>query len=162
MKRTVPRRRGADSSGFTLISVLVAMFIFWIGMIAVARTMVGVTSAATQGENISSIATISNAFWGVVQSEPSMLQMASFQPHTFDSTSISSAPAALRPWLTSTVAALPNAQAQIVTYADAASNAACTSTTGCTVVLTLSWQQLGSPGQATATRSQTFYYQFGL
>ncbi len=146
------------------MSVLIAVFLFGFGLLAILRSLGGVTSSATQNQNIAAIATFSNSFWGVVQSNPTLVANASFAG-TFTSATITSAPAALQPWLYAVndrATGLPGAQATIATYADAGSGTACAVSSGCTVKLTLQWTQIASSGQAASTRSQVFYYQFGL
>jgi type IV pilus assembly protein PilV len=151
------RARPQAASGFTLLSVLVSIFIMSIGLLGMVRTMLGVTSAATQNQTVSSLAQLSNTFWSVVQWTPQPTVTNNF-PGTYDLTSasaISSAPTNLRPWLTAAQTALPNGQAVI-----AVNNAGCT--TNCALTLTLSWTQVGAPGtsgtSAAMTRSQVFYY----
>ena len=59
---------------------------------------------------------------------------------------------------------LPGGSAKIETFADTStsSGTACAVASGCSVKLTLSWTQVASNGLAASTRSQVFYYQFGL
>ena len=83
-------RRRASSRGFTLLSVLVAMLLVGLGLLGMAKAMLGVTAASTQNQNVTSIAQFSNAFYGVVQSAPTMLVASSFQG-TFTSANITSA-----------------------------------------------------------------------
>lgn len=156
------RRR--NQGGFTLLSVLIAVFLFGFGLLAILRSIGGVTSGATQNQNIAAIATFSNSFWGVVQSNPTLVTNSSFTG-TFTSATITTAPAALQPWLyavNDTATGLPGAQATIVTSPDTGSGTACAVSSGCTVKLTLQWTQIASNGNAASTRSQVFYYQFGL
>jgi Tfp pilus assembly protein PilV len=147
-------QRQAPAAGFTLLSVLVAIFVMGFGLLGMVRTMVAVTAAATQNETVSSLATLSNSFWSVVQWTTQPTVVASF-PGSYDLTSntaISSAPTNLQPWLSQAKTALPSGLAVI-----AVNSSSCT--TNCALTLTLSWQQVGAPGTpATTTRSQTFYY----
>ena len=102
-----------------------------------------------------------NAFYGVVQSAPSMLVASSFQG-TFTSSNVTSAPSALQAWLTLVTGALPSAQVVIATGPDSGSGTACAVVSGCTVTMSIQWAQVGAPGRAAYNRTQTFYYQFGF
>ena len=170
------RRRGQH--GFTLITVLVAIFLFGFGLLAILRSTGSITGGATQNQNVASVATLSNGFWGVVQANPNVLVDPAFvggAAVTYTASSVSTAPAALQPWLATLTAApvplssvpptgLPNGSATIQTFNDTStsSGTACAVASGCSVVLTLSWTQVAGNGLAASTRSQVFYYQFGL
>ena len=176
MPNAIRRRSTRLQRGFTLMSVLVAIFLFGFGLLAILRSLGSTTGAATQNQNVGITATLSNAFWGAIQANPSLLTdpaLGGGTAVTFYASNISTAPAALRPWLyaltDTTVAAsgvppagLPEGTAKIQTFADAANATPCSASNGCTVKLTLSWKQVASNGAAAATRSQDFYYQFGL
>ena len=159
-QRLSPPSRRAPSrtrAGFTLLSVLVSIFIMGIGLIGMVRAMVGVTSAATQNQTVSSIAQLSNSFWYVVQWTTQGTVTTTF-PGTYDlstGSSFSSAPTNLQPWLRQAQTALPSGRAVI-----AVNNSGCT--TDCALTLTLSWTQVGAPGSsgtsAAKTRTQVFYY----
>ena len=154
MSKALCGRRSECESGFTLLSVLVAIFIMGFGLLAMVRSMVAITAAATQNETVSSLATLSNSFWSTVQWTPQGTVVSSF-PGSYDlssSTAISAAPTSLQPWLVQAKAALPAGRAVI-----AVNSSTCVTT--CALTLTLSWQQVGAPGTPSATtRSQTFYY----
>jgi Tfp pilus assembly protein PilV len=170
------RRRPRRQLGFTLMSVLIAIFLFGFGLLAILRSLGTATGASTQNQNVGIVTTLSNGFWGTVQASPSMLvdpALGAGTAVTFTVANITSAPAALRPWLyalTDTTSAasgvppagLPGGSATIQTFADTGSGTACALATGCSVKLTISWTQVASNGAAASTRSQTFYYQFGL
>jgi Tfp pilus assembly protein PilV len=172
-------RRG--QRGFTLMTVLIAIFLFGFGLLAILRSIGSITGGATQNQNVATVATLSNGFWGVVQANPKMVvdsALGSGSEVTFTAANISSAPAALQPWLymvTSTTppagvgggvppVGLPNGQVKIQTSADTSvsSGTACAVDSGCSIKLTLMWTQVGGNGAAASTRSQVFYYQFGL
>jgi Tfp pilus assembly protein PilV len=157
--RTLGRR--ATSRGFTLLSVLVSMLLVGLGLLGMAKAMLGVTAASTQNQNVTSIAQFSNAFYGVVQSSPTMLVATSFQG-TFTASNITTAPAALQAWLTTVTGALPSAQITIATGPDSGSGTACAVISGCTVSMSIQWAQVGAPGRAAYNRTQNFYYQFGF
>jgi Tfp pilus assembly protein PilV len=148
-------------AGFTLISVLIAMLLMGIGLLAIARTMVNVTSGVTQNQNVASIATLSNSFWGVVQANPGLLTTGMVGTYTATSTAVASVP--LQNWITLTTSGLPSGHVQIETFPDAGSGATCAvgvPGNSCTVKLTIQWAEVASTGIAASTRSQVFYYQF--
>jgi Tfp pilus assembly protein PilV len=155
------RRGRRESRGFTLLSVLVSMLLVGMGLLGMAKAMLGVTSAATQNQNVTTIASLSNAFYGIVQSNPAMVANSSFVG-TFTAANITSAPAALQAWLTTATGGLPSAAITIATGPDAGSGTACSVTAGCTVTMSLQWTQVGAPGVAGGSRAQTFYYQLGF
>ena len=171
-----PRRSRRRQVGFTLMSVLIAIFLFGFGLLAILRSLGTATGSATQNQNVGIAATLSNGFWGAVQANPGVLvdpALGSGTAVTFTSSNVTSAPTALQPWLyalTDTTVApggpppagLPGGSATIQTFADAANATPCAVVTGCSVKLTISWTQVASNGAAASTRSQTFYYQFGL
>ena len=168
-RRPVPAARRC-AAGFTLLSVLVAMVILAFGLLGLARAYVAITAASTQNQNLSALAAQSNAFWGLVQANSLMLTGAPALAGSYTSANIATAPSALQPWLTQLLsatspAALPQATVLIATGPDAASGSACSLATGCSVTLTISWVQGAKPGAAALTditRSQIFYFQFGL
>lgn len=151
----------ARSGGLTLPNVLVAVFVLSVGMLGMIRSMLGATASVTQNQNIAALATLSNAFWGVVQSNPAVLTANGFAG-VYTAGNYASAPAALRPWLQQATADLPAGRITIAVGPDAGSGATCAVATGCTVTLTVAWNRVATPGVAAAVRSQTFHYQFGL
>ncbi len=172
-----PAHRGLRRQlGFTLISVLIALFLFGFGLLAILRSLGATTGASTQNQNLGIAATLSNGFWGAVQANPAVLvdpALGGGGAVTFSAANVSAAPAALQPWLTSLTdttvrvagvppSGLPGGQATIQTFPDVGNGTACAVATGCSVALTISWTQVASNGAAATTRSQNFYYQFGL
>lgn len=156
MKNNPTARRSRRDGGFTLMSVLVSIFIMGIGLLGMVRAMVGVTSAATQNQTVSSLAVLSNSFWSVVQWTPQATVASSFAgTYDLSASSFSTAPTNLQPWLTQAATALPSGTATI-----AVNSTSCTTT--CALTLTLTWKQVGAPGNsstnAAKTRSQVFYY----
>jgi len=148
------------SRGFTLISVLVSLVIMAFGLLAMGKSYLAIVSAGTQNQNISSLAPYANRFWGVVQSSQTALlpNMAG----AYTSANITSAPAALQPWLTGLLAlpaGLPQGVVTIATGADPVSGAAC-APYACLATLTIQWQPNANVLNATNARSQTFTYQF--
>jgi Tfp pilus assembly protein PilV len=162
MKRfALARRRRASSAGFTLMSILIAIVIMSIGLLAIVRTMINVTSNVTQNQTISSMAPLSNAFWGLVQANPSLLSGGMAGTYTSAGPAVSNT--SLQAWLTQATAAAPNASLQITTGNAAGSGATCgtgTLASNCMVALTFSWDQVASAGVQSARRTQTFYFQF--
>lgn len=154
-------RPARPAGGFTLLSVLVSILLVSLGLLGMAKAMLGVTSAATQNQNVTSLATLSNSFWGVVQADPNLLVNSAFAG-TYTASNIGGAPSALQDWLTQATGALPAGTITLATGPDAGSGAACSLTGGCTVTMSMQWTQVGAPGIGSATRTQTFYYQFGL
>lgn len=168
MTHRIPILTGATArrqSGFTLLNVLIAAVLFGLGILGIVRTFVAVTSAATQNENVSTIASLANGFQGVVQANSGLLMVAGFNGGNYTSANYTTAPAALQPWLkvvTTPATGLPAAVATIATGPNSATGAACTQFSGCTVTLTLQWTQVGAPGSASnLSRHQTFTYDFG-
>jgi Tfp pilus assembly protein PilV len=147
--------------GVTLISVLVALLVAGIGVLSLARLLGVGVAATTQNQTVSTAAVLGNSFWGVVQANPSLLGSSSFAG-TFSSTNVSSAPSELRPWLTQAVSGLPGGSVAIATGVDAGSGSSCAASSGCTVTLTMNWNQVAASGIAERTRSHVFYFQFGL
>ncbi len=153
-----PRGRQA---GFTLLSVLIAVLIMGIGLLAIARTMVNVTGGVTQNQNVASLATLSNQFWGVVQGNRALLT-------TLDGYDSSSSSAftytPLSDWVTGVTSGLPSGRVQINTFPASGTGAACaTGLPGamtCSVKVTVTWAQVATTGVAASTRSQIFYYEF--
>lgn len=162
-------------TGISLINVLVAIMIFAFGLLGLAGIYANMTSVVSQNQNISQLAPIGNGFWGIVQANPTTLDALSALGNTTfggsGGAAISTAPAALRPWLTQIISGsspqnLGAAAVTIQPLPDPAMGTACASATGCQIVLTIAWQQnppMGTQNQQTAvTRSQTFYYAFGI
>ncbi|MCK9688504.1 type IV pilus modification PilV family protein [Scleromatobacter humisilvae] len=158
------RRARRGQRGFTLITVLIAIFLFGFGLLAILRSLGNVTGGATQNQIVATTATISNGFWGVVQANPSIVTSSALLSGgtavTFTSANITSAPAALQPWLYSLTDTssngLPSGTAKIETWKDPVTGAAC-SASACAITLTLTWAS-----SKTTTRTQVFYYQLGL
>lgn len=149
------------SRGFTLIGVMVAMLVAGFGVLAIAGLVATTTAATTQNQTIASMSSLANGFWGAVQASPGMLVDPSLTKQPFTSSNYESAPSALQPWLAQAVGALPSALITIATSGDAASGTVCAVATGCTVTLTMQWNQVATKGIAAATRSQVMSYQFG-
>jgi Tfp pilus assembly protein PilV len=164
--------------GFTLMTVLIAIFLFGFGLLAILRTMGTVTGGATQNQNLQTTASLSNAFWGVVQANPAIVADSAFA-NTFTASNITTAPTALQPWLYTVTdstrqqtgippTGLPSAIVKIETFPDTGSTpaTACAVASGCSVRLSLCWYQTvvptTCPTTAAGTRTQIFYYQFGL
>jgi hypothetical protein len=152
-----------------LLSVLTAALIFALGMLGFSYGYARFTAVISNDQFLRQMAPASNAFWGIVQANPGVLGTLSANcPCSYSATNYTGAPAALQDWLASLTtgsSALPGALIGIATGPDVVSGAGCSSTTGCTVTMTISWTQ--NPNAATGvtsaiTRTQNFSYQFGL
>jgi Tfp pilus assembly protein PilV len=159
-------RSRRPARGFTLVGVLVAAVVAAFGILSLVKVFGTMAASGTQNQNISQAAALGNGFWGVVQANPSIVTDSHFvtggTPFSDANNNLSSAPAALQPWLRQTTAFLPTASVAIATSNDAGFGTSCAASTGCTVTMTVSWTQAASVGIGGSTRSQTFYYQFGL
>ena len=153
-----------NQAGFTLISVMIAMLIFFFGLLGLAGLYARTVPAVTQNQNIEVIASQGNGFWGIVQANPLILAALSANP-TYTSANYGAAPVALQNWLQlillpNSYAYLPNGSVQITTGNDPQGNAC--STTSCSVTLSIKWDVIGNTQNASAQRTQTFSYQFGV
>lgn len=150
-----------QQSGFTLLSVLVSVLIFSIGMLGIAGMYAKLMTTTTQDQNLTQVAALSNGLWGTIQASPSILASL---PGTYNSGNVSSAPAQVRPWLTTATNALPSGSTfTITTGPDAAgTNTACDSASGCTINLTITWTQNASNTTGTVNRVQQFSYQYPI
>lgn len=162
------RRR---DSGLTLLSVLVAMAIFAIGMLALAALYTHAVPTTTANQEALDTAAFGNQFWSLLQADPQLIgDLGTSTASSYTAGTQSSAPAALQPLLTniftSAQTRLPNAVVTITPGPDAQGDpcsAATPSTTVCGVKLTIAWSS-GSTGANAATlaqRTQTFVYQVG-
>ncbi|HEX7689443.1 MAG TPA: hypothetical protein VF453_17160 [Burkholderiaceae bacterium] len=161
---TSHRRAARGQSGFTLLNVLVAALIFGLGMLGVAHSLGSVTAAATQNENVTTLAPLSNTFWSAIQANSAVLTTTGWATTggtTYNASTYTAAPAAVQPFLKQVVTLLPSGTAQIETLPDSSSGLACAVSTGCTVRLTISWAQVGSVRSSSSpTRSQMFLYRY--
>ena len=168
--------RARLQAGLSLISVLVAIVIFSLGMLSIASIYTLAVPAVTAYEAATDPAAFGNQFWALLQANPGLVgQLGTTTATTYTSTSATGAPAALQPWLASifgpsvftgaTYAGtqqtmLPNASVTITPGPGADGNA-CTAptptTTLCGINLVITWQP-----NSTTTRSQTYNYQVGF
>jgi len=156
----LPRQAQRRQTGVGIISVLIAMLVFSLGLMGLASAYARMTTLMTQDQNLLRVSQLANSYWAVVQANPAVVTTAG----TFTSENINDAPAALRPWLTQATSAsggMSDLTVTLTTGNDAALNTAC-ATTGCSVTLQLGWAQAGDDRAASFNRSQTFYFQFGL
>lgn len=148
-------------AGFTLLSVLIAVLLMGIGLLAIARTLVNVTGGVTQNQNVASLSTLSNQFWGVIQGNRALLTTLD----GFDSSSSSAFTyAPLADWVTGVTAGLPSGRVRLNTFPASGTGATCAAglagAMSCTVKVTITWAQVATTGVAASTRTQIFYYEF--
>jgi Tfp pilus assembly protein PilV len=148
--------RPASQAGFTLLSVLVAVLLLGFGLLTVGKSYLSLVNGATQNQDISALAELSNEFWGAAQASPAVLDTLAAGPLTYTAANKETAPAALRPWLMHLVAAMPDAQVNLST------GAGCSASAGCAVTVTVSWGQSLGNGSAPVQRQQRFDYQFKI
>jgi Tfp pilus assembly protein PilV len=163
-------------AGLSLISVLVAIVIFSLGMLSIASIYTLAVPAVTANEAATDTAAFGNQFWALLQANPGLVgQLGTTTPTSYTSANATSAPTGLQPWLasifgptvftTATYAGtqqtmLPGATVTITPGPGADGNA-CTAptptTTLCGITLQIQWQP-----NSTTTRSQTYNYQVGF
>lgn len=158
-------KTAASQRGFSLVNVMVTVLVFSLGLLALGAVYSRLVGAQTQSQNLMRLAPWGNSFWGVVQANPAVLTTMA---NTYTAANVTAAPAPLQNWLNQVLVtaplALPNGSVTIQTGPDAASGNACSTTTGCSVTLTINWAQNADPNTSGTpiARSQVFYYQFGL
>lgn len=165
------RRPSGHQHGMSLISVLVAIVIFSLGMLTIASIYTLAVPAMTANSEAMDTAAFGNQFWGALQANPSILNaMFGTQPSagaqvTYSPSSYTSAPPALQPMLSNLFSPshmnLPNASVTITAQNGADGNP-CSAPTPpasplCGVTLLINW----TPSSGTL-RSQTFNYQVGF
>jgi len=165
------RRYGRDS-GYSMINVLVAVLVFSLGMLGLAALYGRFANIVANNQSVGQLIPMSQSFWGVLQANPSAidaLAAGGTSAQVFNSAAtIATAPAVLQPWMTQLINAsspqsLPVASISITVMPDVASGAACSSVSGCAIRLDISWTQaLTSTDSVSATRTQSFFYQFGV
>lgn len=148
----------------SLISVLVSIVIFALGMLSIASVYSLAVPAQTSNEVATDTAALGNQFWGLLQADPGLIgQIGTGAPITYTNSTVSTAPAGLQLWLANVFSnpqtMLPNAQVTITPGPGAAGNpcaAPSPTTTTCGVTLNIQW----NPGNG--LRSQTYNYQVGF
>lgn len=162
-------RGNRRQAGFTLLSILVSILVFAVGMLGLASVYSRLVASATQDQNLTQLVGLSNSFMGMVQAKPSLLTSTSFVGTYYTgSTPPSGADAYFLQWLNTATASLPpGTRITIATAKDAAgANSACDPNTGCTITLTISWTQTTTSSNTItngpATRTQVFTYQYPL
>lgn len=167
MKRMVDRPSRIGQRGLSLISVLVAIVIFGLGMLSIASLYSVAVPAQTANQEAVNTAAFGNQFWALLQADPAIVgDIGAGTSATYTASNSSGAPAALQPWLygifTDPHSLLPGASVIITTGNDANGNA-CTAptpaTTDCGVTLTIAWNGGVAGG---GHRSQTYQYQVGF
>jgi type II secretory pathway pseudopilin PulG len=162
-----PRRRTLQraASGYSLLTVLVAMLVFSLGMLGLGSMYARFTGAVTDNENLAQIAAWSDSFWSVLWANDTNLAASGV---TYNLANYTSAPAAMQPWLAKLLNTLPDSSVQLAPLADPIGNPGlCSSPRGCTsLTMTIKWSQNASPiamsGNGSFYRSQTFTYQLGF
>ncbi len=148
----------------SLISVLVAIVIFALGMLSIASVYSLAVPAQTSNEVAIDSAALGNQFWGLLQADPGLVgQIGTSAAVSYTSATAATAPASLQFWLANVFnnpqTRLPNAQVTITPGQGAEGNP-CTApsptTTLCGVTLNIQW----NPGNG--VRSQTYNYQVGF
>ena len=150
----------------SLISVLVAIVIFGLGMLSIASLYSLAVPAQTANQEALDTAAFGNQFWAILQASPQVVpQLGAGVTQSYTSAS-ASAPAALQPWLANIFSTpsmmLPGAKVTITTGAGADGNPCDVSNPTaqlCGVTLTIAWAAGKGGGGA---RSQTYQYQVGF
>jgi Tfp pilus assembly protein PilV len=158
-----------QQSGLSLISVLVAIVIFGLGMLSIASLYGLTVPAQTANEEALDTAAWGNQLWATLQASPQVISQigagatATYTPGNY----AAAAPPALQPMLASMFTPgqsmyLPNASVKITTQAGADGNPCNVSiptAPTCGVQMTIQWQAGRGGG---GTRTQIFNYQVGL
>ncbi|MDY0329506.1 MAG: prepilin-type N-terminal cleavage/methylation domain-containing protein [Thiomonas sp.] len=161
MLQLPPRARtAAPQSGLSLISVLVAIVIFGLGMLSIASLYSLAVPAQTANQETLDTAAFGNQFWAILQASPQVVsQIGANATATYTSAS-NNAPAALQPWLANIYDSpsmwLPGAKVTITTGPGAEGNPCDVSNPNaplCGVTLSFAWN---------GNRSQTYHYQVGF
>ncbi|CUA94323.1 type IV pilus modification PilV family protein [Thiomonas bhubaneswarensis] len=156
----------ASQHGMSLISVLVAIVVFGLGMLSIASLYGLAVPAQTANQETLDTAALGNQFWAILQANPQVVSQIGAGATASYTSASSSAPAALQPWLTNIFTTpsmmLPGAKVTITTGKGAEGNPCDVSNPAaplCGVTLTLDWTAGKGGGGA---RSQTFHYQVGF
>ncbi|WP_449370255.1 type IV pilus modification PilV family protein [Thiomonas sp.] len=157
--------------GLSLISVLVAIVIFSLGMLTIASMYTLAVPAVTANAEAMDTAAFGNQFWSALQSNPGIVntlfgtQPAAGAKVTYTAATYTSAPPALQPMLTNLFAPsqmnLPNASVTITAQNGADGNP-CSAPASpaqpiCGISLLINW----TPSSG-SQRSQSFDYQVGF
>ncbi|MGC8508344.1 MAG: type IV pilus modification PilV family protein [Thiomonas sp.] len=161
-----PARAAMHQAGMSLISVLVAIVVFALGMLSIASLYGLAVPAQTANQETLDTAAFGNQFWAILQASPQVVsQIGADTTQTYTNAS-TSAPAALQPWLTNVFNSpsmmLPGAKVSITTGPGADGNPCDISNVSaplCGVTLTITWAASKGGGGA---RRQTFQYQVGF
>ena len=159
----------ARQAGLSLISVLVAIVIFGLGMLSIASLYGLAVPAQTANEEALDTMAYGNQFWATLQASPQVVSQigANTTASYTQANYATAAPAALQPMLNSIFTPgkamyLPAASVQITTQAGADGNpcnVATPATPTCGVKLIIQWSAGHGGGE---TRTQVFNYQVGL
>lgn len=169
--RQLPPGTSGRQHGMSLISVLVAIVVFALGMLTIASIYTLAVPAVTANAEAVDTAAYGNQFWSALQANPGMLnalfgaQPAAGTKVTYGPSSYTTAPPALQPMLSNLFSPsqmnLPNASVTITAQNGADGNP-CSAPTPpasplCGITLLINW----TPSSGTQ-RSQTFNYQVGF
>lgn len=156
-------------AGLSLISVLVAIVIFGLGMLSIAALYGLTVPAQTANEETLDTAACGNQLWATLQASPQVIaQIGANTTATYTPTNYTAAaPAALQPMLANMFTPgqsmyLPGATVQITTQAGADGSPCDVSdpnAPSCGVQMTIQWQAGRGGG---GMRTQVFDYQVGL
>jgi|UniRef100_E6PKK3 Tfp pilus assembly protein PilV len=166
------RARAGRQAGLSLISVLVAIVIFSLGMLSIASIYTMAVPAVTANEAATDTAALGNQFWALLQANPGLVgQLGTTTAQTYTPSTYTTAPSALQPWLANIFftqqTMLPNASVTITPVAGA-EGAPCTAptptTTLCGITLLIAWSTTSGDlsTQKYTQRTQTYNYQVGF
>lgn len=167
MSHTRTRLSVDQQAGMSLLSVLVAILVFSLGMLSLASIYGLAVPAQTANQEATDTAAFGNQFWALLQANPGLVAQIGTPSATVQYTSTTGAPTALQPLLnnifSNSQSLLPNASVSITTGPGADGNP-CTTVVSppsalCGVTLVITWNPTN---KANGLRTQTFNYQVGF
>ncbi|CDW94422.1 MULTISPECIES: prepilin-type N-terminal cleavage/methylation domain-containing protein [unclassified Thiomonas] len=161
---TSPARAAMHQAGMSLISVLVAIVVFSLGMLSIASLYSLAVPAVTSNQYATDTAAFGNQFWALVQANPAVVGQLAAGTSTYTSSTSGSAPPALQPFLANVFSnpatMLPNAKVTITPGPDAQGNAC--SAASCGLGLQIQWSNVGGANSGNALRTQNYNFQLGF